>query len=118
MAKVFGLHMIRLKPDVKPGDFEKFVREEVSQVSQFEGWKGYVLKGLRGDREGRYLWVFEIESVEALNRFSPGVGPDGFTEEAKQLMEADAGEWDRFRKQWETFATLSGIIFTDYVVVE
>ena len=118
MAKVLGLHMIRLKAGVKPEDFEKFVKEEVSQMSFWEGWKGYVLKGLRGDREGGYLWVFETESVEALDRIAPGIGPDGFTEEAKQFMEAHAEVMEVFDRKWDTFATRIGDIFTDYVVVE
>ena len=118
MAKVLGLHMFALKPGVKAEDFENFVKGELSHISWFEGWKSYVLKGLRGDREGRYLWVFEIESVEALNRFSPGVGPDGFTEEAQQFMEAHAEEWEPLTKKWDSLATSTGEIFTDYLVVE
>ena len=111
MAKVFGLHMVRLKPRVKPEDFEKFVKEEVSQWPTFEGMKLYVLKGIRGDREGKYLSVMEFESVEALHRWAPS--PEVFTEEAKKFQEVHGEEWERFL----TFARV-GDIFTDYVVVE
>ena len=119
MAKVFGLQMIRLKPGVKPEDFEKFVKEEGPQAPVYEGWKAHVLKGLRGDREGRYLFMWEIESVEALNRYFPALGPEGATEEAKRFHEAHAEEMEQFMKKWDTFATpFHDRISTDYVVVE
>ena len=118
MAKVFGLHMIRLKPGVKPEDFEKFAREEVPQIPMFEGWKAYVLKGLRGDREGKYLMVMEVESVEALNRFAPGVDEQGYSEEGREFNEAHSAEYEEVLKRWEELATNAGVIFTDYVVVE
>ena len=119
MARVFGLQMIRLKPGVKTEDFEEFVKEEVSQGTVYEGWQAHVLKGLRGDREGRYLWMWEIESVEALNRYFPGLGPETETEEAKRFHETHADEMEQFMKKWDTFATpFHDRISTDYVVVE
>ena len=110
MSRVFGMHMIALKPGVKVEDFEKFVTEEVSLPS-LEGLKGYLLKGDRGDREGRYLMMFEFESVEVRDRYFPS--PGEMSKEAQQAFEAEAVAMEK----WETFATPLSVIYTDYVVV-
>jgi hypothetical protein len=111
MSKVFGMHMIALKPGVEAEDFERFVTEEVYPAPEPEGVKSYLLKGDRGDREGKYLWVMEIESVEARDRLFPSPGES--SEEARQLFESYAAVLEK----WETFATPMDVIYTDYVVV-
>ena len=116
MAKVYGLHMIALRPGVKAEDFERFA-EGLPGVTAFEGWQIHLLKGLRGDRAGRYLLMYEIESVEALNRYVPTLLPEGRTEEAKRCLEAFAAEWGETLEKWDSFVTPEGIIFTDYVVI-
>ena len=53
MAKIFGLHLLRLRPDVDEEEFEKFVAEGLPRavgVLKDAGWKPYLLKGDRGDR--------------------------------------------------------------------
>ena len=69
MSRVFGMHMIALRPGVKAEDFEKFVIEEAYPFP----WPSevYLLKGDRGDREGKYLVMYEFESVEARDRSFP-----------------------------------------------
>ncbi len=111
MAKIFATHMIALKPGVKAEDFEKFVTEELYQLPEWEGWKGYLLKGARGDREGRYLWMWEIESIEVRDRYAPSPGAN--SEEAQQFMESHGEIFEK----WATFATDVAAIYTDYVVV-
>ena len=111
MSKVFGMHMISLLPGVKAEDFEKFVMEEVYPVPNPEGWKNYLLKGDRGDREGKYLWMSEFESVEARDRLFPS--PGEMSKEAQQFLEAQAAVLEK----WATFATPLDVISTDYVVV-
>ena len=71
----------------------------------------YLLKGDRGDREGKYLWVTEIESVEARDRYYPS--PGEMSEEVQRLFAPYAAVWEK----WETFATPVDVIYTDYVVV-
>lgn len=117
MAKVFGMHMIGLRPGVKGEDFEKFFREKVLPVPIFSGWKWYLLKGDRGDREGKYVVMVEIESVEARNRYAPT--PDGSTDEAKKFMEDHKEAFASMLTEWEKLASGIGAptIYTDYVVV-
>ena len=111
MSKVFGMHMISLRPGVKAEDFEKFVLEEMYPVPNFEGWKEYLLKGDRGDREGKYLWMIEIESVETRDRVFPA--PGELSKEAQQFLEAQAAVFEK----WATMATAMDSISTDYVVI-
>ncbi len=111
MSKVFGMHMIALHPGVKAEDFEKFILDEVYPVPNLEGWKFYLLKGDRGDREGKYLGMWEFESVEARDRSFPSTGE--MSKEAQQFIEAQAA----VNEKWATFTTPLDDIYTDYVVV-
>jgi hypothetical protein len=111
MSKVFGMHMVALKPGVKTEDFEKFVKEEVYPLPSLEGMELYLLKGDRGDREGKYLVMLELESVEVRDRHFPS--PGEASKEAQQVLESWAGAMEK----WDTFATPMSVILTDYVVV-
>ena len=113
MAKVFGMHMITLRPGVKEEDFEEFMTEDVYPLPSPEGLEAYLLKGDRGDREGKYLWVFEFESIESRDRYFPS--PDEMSEEAQQFF----GSLAAVAEKWATFATplSTDTIATDYVVV-
>ncbi len=115
MAKVFGMHMIGLRPGVKGKDFEKFFREKAASLRLPLGWRWSLLKGERGDREGQYLLVVEIESIEARNRFAPAA--DEMSEEGKQFGESP--EVSAVFAEWDKYASTIGAptIYTDYVVV-
>ena len=116
MSRVLGIHMITLRPGVKAEDFERFVTEEVYLLPWFEGWGFYLLKGDRGDREGKYVVMWEIESVEARDRYAPT--PDQYSEEFDRFMEPHAAEFEKVFEKWATFASpLPSPIYTDYVVV-
>ena len=84
MSKVYGLHTIALKPGVKAEDFEKFIAEAISSSSLMEGAEFHVLKGDRGDREGKYLYLIEFASPEARQRYFPA--PGEVTEEAQHIL--------------------------------
>jgi hypothetical protein len=113
MAKVFGIHEIELRSGVTAEEFEQFYREEASQAATLEGWKGYLLKGDRGEREGKYVFLVEIESIEARDRYSPM--PDETSEEAKRIVESSADVWEK----WSRLATTprQDTMYTDYIVV-
>jgi len=108
--------MIELRPGVKAEEFEKFITEEVYPLPKFEGWKVHILKEDRGDREGKYLLMFDIESIAARDRYYP-LPPGEETEEARQFFDAHP-EWITALEKWATLAKpLSRRVFTDYVVV-
>jgi hypothetical protein len=114
MARLFGMHEIELHSGVKPEDFEQFVIEELNRIEPLPGVVGHVLKGDRGDREGKYLFMLEFESTELRDRFFPT--PDQVSEEAQRYLESTMA----ITEKWLTLSTASGTteIYTDYVVVE
>ncbi len=96
----------------------KFVKEEVYPSAKLPGWKGYLVKGRYGDRVGQYLWIWEIESLEALTRYVSA--QEAYSEEMIQWYE-DHPEYKKIDEKWATFSpTIVGFntIYTDYVVVE
>jgi hypothetical protein len=111
MSKVFGMHTIALKPGVKAEDFEKFMEGVLSAPSPMAGVEMHLLKGDRGDREGKYLWLIEFASLEARQRYFPAPGES--TAEAQQIL---AGMAKTFEK-WDNYATPIDVIYTDYVTV-
>jgi len=111
MSKVYGLHTIALKPGVKAADFEKFVAEAIASSFRMEGAEIHVLKGDRGDREGKYLYLIEFASLEARQRYFPA--PGEATEEAQQILASMAKTFE----EWDTYATSISVIYTDYVTV-
>ncbi len=107
MAKVFSIHMLALKQEVQEEAFERFVREEWNpNFVPPPSFTGYLLKGVKGDRQGRYLWIWEFESVDA-----------GERAEAEGLWQKPPGNQALIDK-WHTFDKGFGTIFTDYEVIE
>jgi hypothetical protein len=74
MPKVFGLHEIELRPDVDPAEYERLFAEEIATQPTLPGWTVQLLRGDRGPRTGKFLLLFEIESVEARDRYFPNEG--------------------------------------------
>ena len=73
MSRVLGVHEIELVPGTDPEAFEQAAAEVVSSA-QPNGWRTLVLKGERGPRSGKYLMIFEIDSLELRDRLYPEEG--------------------------------------------
>ena len=112
MAKVYGLHEVELVPGADPKEFEQLA-SELAKGHGYQGWKMYLLKGERGERNGKYLIMLEIESLEARNRYAPSPDVPG-SAEAEELDRRNATLWERLR---ELASTGGADVFTDYVVV-
>jgi hypothetical protein len=84
MPKVFGLHEIELPSGVTAEEYEHFGKE-LASFPTYEGWKIHLLKGDRGERARKFLLLFEIESIEARDRFYPT--PSEASEEARRFWE-------------------------------
>ncbi|HBY92930.1 MAG: hypothetical protein M5U01_14885 [Ardenticatenaceae bacterium] len=111
MARVFGIHVVELCPGVTAEEFERFVLETflpALPVSQTPGVDIHLLKGDRGERAGKYIFMFEFDSIEARNRYFPAPGRP--SEELKRLIEP----LRPLSKKWEA---LSARAKTDYVVL-
>jgi hypothetical protein len=115
MPKVFGLHEIELRPGVKPEEFERIFAEKIAPSPEFPGWKTHVLRGDRGARTGKYLVLFEIESLKARNQYFPR--QDEPSEEVDQFFEQHK-KAEAAMKELERYSTFGeNDITTDYVAV-
>ena len=85
MAKAFGVHEVELNPGVTAEDYENALAQ-LSQPMTFPGVKVYFLKGDRGERNGKYLTLWEFESVERRNQLFPN--PNEYSAEVQRWIEA------------------------------
>ena len=112
MARVYSLHMLALKAGARGPDFERFFQEEVESVQGPSGLTLRLLRGDRGDREGKYLLMAEFESVERRDQLYPVAGPGDrpVSDEVMQWMGA-AGP---ILAKWNEYTTPFDTIYTDY----
>ncbi|BBP77057.1 hypothetical protein PHLH7_31610 [Pseudomonas sp. Ost2] len=114
-APVFSLYYIAIDTEagVTAQQFETFVRHKGVHIPSYPGWSWTLLRGLRGERAGQYLMLFEIASAEQRDRYQAADGNK--TELARQFWRehpeaADIlGEW----KRYGTFSELP-TLYTDY----
>ena len=109
MPRVFATVEILLHTGAKDEDLRKFIIEEASSLIPLPGLEFRLLKGERGDREGKYMVLMEYETVETRNRFSPH--PDVVSDEVKRMPGSAA-----FMERWQSLIARS--MYTDYVEVE
>jgi hypothetical protein len=107
--------MIALKAGANGPDFERFFSEQIGAVPGPSGLTMRLLKGDRGDRERKYLLMFELESIERRNQLFPEAGP------AARQMSAEVMQWmaagGLILAKWNDYATPFDVIFTDYLEV-
>ena len=108
MANVFSIHTMELHEGVSEEDFEKLFLEKLILVWSKTGMKGHILKGDRGQRNGKYAVVLEMP-IEVRNRIFPVEG-EGSSKEYEQLL---GPEWDAVLQKMDTFTVDWN--FTDYV---
>jgi hypothetical protein len=110
MAKIYGLHEVKLRPGVKGEELERFFRDEVSSVARVEGWDAFLLKKYYGTADIEYLlaWVIDEER-------HPKVFPEIWTE-IDQWQEDNADLWEK----WKGLMDVVGEdhAWADYRVVE
>ena len=111
MPKVFGLHEIELRPEVDPSEYERIFAEHTEQP-MLPGWTVRLLRCDRGPRAGKFLLLYEIESVEARDRYFPREGQpsEEFTSFLDQHPEV-AAAWEK------SSAMEAGDAAADYLVV-
>ena len=111
MAKVLGVHEVELS-DQDPAEFERLASAVVAGT-----WPGGItfrlFKADRGTRDGTYLLLIEIDSVEVRDRIFPIGGEDppevvAFLEEHPEASQT----WDRLER-----CVPSINVGTDYVEV-
>ncbi len=109
MAKVIGVLMINLNPGVGEEEFIRFFNDQYAELGARMGWKGTVLKGDRGEREGKLVVFWEIPSQEQRDRYVlPG---PILTAEGTEVLEPD---FSRLSETWSKLVASDE--FTDYVL--
>ena len=97
MSKVYSFHMISLKAGASGPDFEQYFQKELKSWPMLSGMSMRLLKGDRGDREGKYLVMFEFDSVERRNQLFPEAGPA-----ARQSRTSSCSGWARRVRPWRS----------------
>ncbi len=115
MARVYSLHTIALKAGADGAEFERFFHEVFEPGPKPSGLTMRLLKGDRGDRAGKYLLMFEMESAERRAQLFPEPGP-GARHVSDEVMQWMAGGGEALAK-WNQFATPFDTLYTDYVEV-
>ena len=113
MAKVFGITRLELKPGVTAEELEKFWKEEMPSYALASEHTFHLLKGIRGEREGQYTFMYEVESIERYNRNFTTDGQQ--SEEDKQFDDAHP-ENQKLKDKFETLVSEIGL--TDYVELD
>lgn len=102
---------VMLRPGVSEADFERFVTERYYAMSRLSGEEGYLLKGDRGDRAGKYMLLIAYDRVEVRNRRSTSGGQ--LSREMQQW--ADSSLVQTTVAQWDSLAHTG--LYTSYVVL-
>ena len=95
MPKVYGIREIELRPDADPDEYERFCRDELLPRMSLDGWTIRLLRGDRGLRDGKFAWLFEIESKDLRDRYFPA--HDQLSEEMAQWFEQHPEAWTAFQ---------------------
>ncbi|RBH56722.1 MULTISPECIES: hypothetical protein [Pseudomonas] len=112
---VFSLYYIAIDTEagVTPEQFEHFVRHKGVHIPSYPGWSWTLLRGLRGERAGQYLMLFEIDSAAQRDCYMAADGNK--TELAHQFWREHPEALD-ILGEWKRYATFSELptLYTDY----
>ena len=113
MAKVLGIHDVELPDGADPAEFERRAVAMLAETSP-AGLNFRLFKADRGPRDGQYLIIIEIDSVEDRDKIFPIEGGEDSPEIVAFLEQhPTAGEtWDRVESYVPTIN-----VGTDYVEI-
>ncbi|SFC12718.1 Coproporphyrinogen III oxidase [Kosakonia oryzae] len=114
-APVFSLYYIAIDTEagVTNAQFEEFVREKGCKIPCYPGWRWTLLRGLRGERAGQFMMLYEIESAECRDRYQRADG--NLTPLARQFWR-DRPQAQAILREWQRLGTFSALptLYTDY----
>lgn len=112
---VFSLYYIAIDTEagVTNEQFEQFVREKGCQIPCYPGWRWTLLRGLRGERSGQFLMLYEIENAGIRDRYQRADG--NLTALARKFWR-DRPHAQQLLREWQQLGTFSALptIYTDY----
>ena len=101
-----------LDPDVTMDQFlDVFINKWITEAEKhLDGWKGFLLKGDRGENENSYAFMFYIESLEARDKYIDSEGqPNDVGNAAMVKMQPVTDELEK----WGTWTST----YTDWVIL-
>lgn len=110
MARYFHIFNIELADDVTAKEFESWWQNEWSNFPSPPGYKQHILKGVKGERNGHYLLIIELDSMSTYNWYAG----DGQATE-KQFHEAFSNGQDMIAKFESLTSGYGGDNGTDYI---
>jgi hypothetical protein len=115
-ASALGSHRITLKDSITAAEFETFVANEW-KAPDISGVTTYVIKGDRGNRNGSFALVYEMDQATR-DRYFPS--PGGLTAETQAMIEraSSTAEQKRIGTRWQALVvTPPTPNDTDWVVI-
>src|SRR5512139_2165843 len=113
MSKVLGMHKVELKPGIDEREFEDFICNQIIPLYKaVPGQTIHLLKGDRGERNGKYMVLIELESPARRDQIYPAEG--GVAEEVLQLVGNADPIFEKLATYVESFPDET---VTDYVIV-
>ena len=112
-GNLLGLHVmtVTLNPNVKMDQFAAFYNSKVipSYEKAFQGAKGFILKGRRGEHNDRLCILWHFETEQARDQF---FNPDGSnTDAGKRAVE----KLNDIGKELEKLGSVT-TVYTDWIV--
>lgn len=114
IGEILALREIEIKPNME-AQFESYVNKTFHPTLQnyLDGFHGYVMRGDRGERLGKYLMVFSFDTADRRNFYFPEEGgdtPEALTEELNIL--------NKLREELGKFIVEgSSDTYTDYISI-
>jgi hypothetical protein len=107
MAQLSSIVELELLPEVTSEEFERYIAEALAVMQTVPGVRARWLRSDRGERDGKYLLLMEIDSVERRNQLYPKPGEPS----AEQLR------WlEEHGQAWKKYFSLGTVAsFSDYV---
>lgn len=115
MGKIYGIHEIKVHPGIDEDSFIRFFNQEMIPFYENSDWKLTLLKGNRGQRNGRYAVLYEVASREARDRDAPI--PNQLSEADKRWYEENKEQADDLAAKWAAFSPTdlaTHLEYTDY----
>jgi hypothetical protein len=112
-GNLIGMHVmtINLDPDVTTNQFMDFFKTRIKPEieNNYDGWKVYIVKGIRGENQNSYGLLYVIKSEEDRNKY---YNEDG------SLNELGSTTMEKFNQLFEEGSKLGtwSTKFTDWVI--
>ena len=114
-GELIGVREIKLKPDVDPAEFDRFVAEEFNPAWEgaMPGVRAYIAKAKRGEKMGSYIHFIIFDSEKTRDLMLPDDQPVPWAAELLEKLPTFEEEFERYVEGGAGYMET----YTDYVVL-